>query len=154
MRTHEPPWFPVAVQALIHLANADKGCSSAEMAPHLQAHAAFLRRVLAQLGRAGLISAREGRAGGYSLARPAAAITLADVYLAVQPFAGAEDEAGTCDAVNEAAPETHAALAAALAEVDGDVDRARLEVLSHYAIASILDRVHAIDREQRGLPLL
>lgn len=147
MRTHEAPWFPVAVQALIHLARADKECSSAEMAPHLQAHAAFLRRVLAQLGRAGLIQAREGRAGGYSLARPADAITLADVYLAALPCATAEDDAEPC------APATHAALLAALEEVDAAVDRARLEVLNHYTIASILDRAHAIDRERRGLPL-
>jgi Rrf2 family protein len=47
-------------------------------------HAVFLRRILGDLVAAGLVSAQEGRAGGYRLARPAEAITLADVYRAVE----------------------------------------------------------------------
>ena len=45
-------WFPLAVQALVRLAQADAACSSSAMAPDLNAHAVFLRRVLTQLGRA------------------------------------------------------------------------------------------------------
>ena len=42
-----------------------------------------MRRILTQLGRAGLTRAREGAGGGTVLARPAAAITLRDVYHAI-----------------------------------------------------------------------
>jgi Rrf2 family transcriptional repressor of oqxAB len=41
--------------------------------------------VLRQLAAAGLIEAREGRGGGYRLARPPAAITLAEVYRVMEP---------------------------------------------------------------------
>jgi Rrf2 family transcriptional regulator, repressor of oqxAB len=76
-------WFPVAVQALVYLAQSDAACSSSAMAPELNAHAVFRRRVLAQLGRANQIEAREGRDGGYRLARSPEQITLAVVYRAV-----------------------------------------------------------------------
>jgi Rrf2 family protein len=144
--TREAPWFPVAVQALLLLARSESACSSAEMAPHLQAHAAFLRRVLAQLGRAGLIQAREGRAGGYHLARAPETITLADVHQAALPLDSASC-ATDCPAESYA---THAALKLALDEIDASVDRARLEVLSHYTIASVLDRAREVDHELRA----
>ena len=76
-------WFPVAVQALVYLAQPEVACSSSAMAPELNVHAVFLRRVLAQLGRANLIEAREGRDGGHRLARSPEQITLAEVYRAV-----------------------------------------------------------------------
>jgi Rrf2 family protein len=41
--------------------------------------------VLRQLASAGLIEAREGRGGGYRLARPARRITLAEVYRVMEP---------------------------------------------------------------------
>src|SRR5947209_19506566 len=81
--SHGPGWFPVAVQALVVLAETDGSCSSSSMAQDLKAHAVYLRRVLAQLVRANLIQAREGRDGGYRLARSADDITLAEVYQAV-----------------------------------------------------------------------
>lgn len=44
----------------------------------------FLGKVLKELVRKGLLKSQRGRAGGYVLGRPAAAITLADVVLAVE----------------------------------------------------------------------
>lgn len=43
-----------------------------------------MRRVMAPLVRANLVEAREGRDGGYLLAKAAHLITVADVYRALQ----------------------------------------------------------------------
>src|SRR5258708_29315284 len=88
---HPPGWFPVAVQALVAIAGTEGHCSSAAMAQDLNAHAVFVRRVLAQLARANIVQAREGRDGGYRLARSADQITLAEVYQAVKVADAAED---------------------------------------------------------------
>ena len=88
-----PPRFNVAVQILVRLAGAGGVCPSAEIASQVQGHATFLRRVLAPLVQAGIVEAREGRVGGYSLARPAEKISLADVYVALKAGAALPDQA-------------------------------------------------------------
>lgn len=77
--------FAMAAHALAVLAQSREGYSSAFVASSVNTHAVFLRRILGELVAAGLVAAREGRAGGYRLARPAGEITLADVYRAVEP---------------------------------------------------------------------
>ncbi|WP_108670595.1 RrF2 family transcriptional regulator [Peribacillus acanthi] len=77
-------WFGYAIQALVVLATYEGICPSAEMAGKLESRSAFLRKILTYLVKGELIRAKEGRDGGYSLARPADQITLADVYKAMQ----------------------------------------------------------------------
>jgi Rrf2 family transcriptional regulator, repressor of oqxAB len=77
--------FAMAVHALAVLAQTDEGYPSAYIAGSVNTHAVFLRRILRELVGAGLVEAREGRTGGYRLARPAEQITLADVYRAIEP---------------------------------------------------------------------
>ncbi len=77
--------FAMAVHALAVLAQDPDGYPSEYLAGSVNTHAVFLRRVLRRLAEAGLIAAREGRGGGYRLARPPEAVTLADVYRAVEP---------------------------------------------------------------------
>jgi Rrf2 family protein len=77
--------FAMAAHALAVLANAREGLPSAYIASSVNTHAVFLRRILRDLVGAGLVVAREGRSGGYRLARPPARISLADVYRAVEP---------------------------------------------------------------------
>lgn len=56
--------------------------------------AKYLENLLADLRRARLIASQRGVHGGYRLARPAAAITLADVIRAIDgPLAGVRDSA-------------------------------------------------------------
>lgn len=43
----------------------------------------YVRSAMSDLRRAGIVSTRRGRVGGYRLARPAAQITLADIIRAV-----------------------------------------------------------------------
>ena len=131
--SHGPGWFPVAVQALVVLAETDGHCSSSAMAQDLKAHAVYLRRVLAQLVRANLIQAREGRDGGYRLARSADHITLAEVYQAVVVADPAEHTTGT-SGVNE---RVHSVLD----EIGVEAEHYLLELLSHHTLASVLERV-------------
>jgi Rrf2 family transcriptional regulator, repressor of oqxAB len=77
--------FAMAAHALALLAQTEAGYPSAYIAGSVNTHAVFLRRILRDLVAAGLVAAREGRTGGYRLARPASRITLADVYRAVEP---------------------------------------------------------------------
>lgn len=75
----------MAAHALAVLAQSAEGYPSAHLASSVNTHAVFLRRILRDLVAAGLVEAREGRTGGYRLARPAARISLAEVYRAVEP---------------------------------------------------------------------
>jgi Rrf2 family protein len=121
----------VAVQALVAIAGTEGRCSSVAMAQDLNAHAVFVRRVLAQLARANIVQAHEGRDGGYRLARSADQITLAEVYQAVK----------VADAAEETACGVHARVKGVLDEIEAEAEQHLLEVLGQHTLTSVLDRV-------------
>jgi Rrf2 family protein len=123
-------WFRVAVQALVILAVSDDACSSSSIAEDVDAHAVFLRRVLAQLARVKIVAAREGRDGGYRLARPADKITLADVYQAVNLAATVDELAADHCGLPE--------IDAVLDDVADKLEQQTVKVLGQYTIASIV----------------
>jgi Rrf2 family transcriptional regulator, repressor of oqxAB len=125
-------WFNVAVQALVVLAETDGACPSGTLAKELKAHEVFLRRVLAQLVRIQIVEAREGRHGGYSLARPADRITLAQIYKAVKS-ANSTEEAAAGRGMN-------VGVQAALDEIGDEVEACLLDVLEHYTIAQVMEQ--------------
>ena len=135
-----PGWFGIAVHAAVLLARSGDVCSSASMACSLHSHAAFLRRVLAQVVRAGIVEAREGRDGGYRLARPADPITLAEIYRAVKssgpdPLSPPEPPADGPFALG---------LRAALDELTDEAEARIVAFLEGYTIASIEQRALAL----------
>ncbi len=78
-----------ALIGLMHLARQDEGASSArELASIYGMPQDLLAKVLQKLTRSGLVVSRQGMKGGYSLARPAEAITVARVIEVVegQPY--------------------------------------------------------------------
>jgi Rrf2 family protein len=77
-------WFGYALQSLAILAVHDGVCPSCEIAVKMESQATLLRRIMAQLSKYNLVVAKEGRDGGYLLAKPASQITFADVYRALQ----------------------------------------------------------------------
>ena len=80
MNTH----FAVAIHVLVFIAEQGGAPVTSEtVAGSVGTNPSFVRRILAQLGRAGLTAAQEGKRGGTVLARPAERITLRDVYHAV-----------------------------------------------------------------------
>jgi len=74
----------LALHTLGHMAGEpDRIQTSAEIADHAGTNAVVVRRVLGRLRKAGLLISEKGHAGGWRLARAPSAITLADVYLAL-----------------------------------------------------------------------
>lgn len=74
-----------AVRAMVELADAPTGALlTAEQLAHAQSiPMPFLGDILAALRRSGLVLGHRGRDGGYSLARPACEISIADVLRCV-----------------------------------------------------------------------
>lgn len=71
-----------ALKALLVLADAagdGKGLTIEEIARRSGAPKRFLEHIMLELRNAGLVQSRRGRAGGYSLLRPAGAIALGQV---------------------------------------------------------------------------
>lgn len=78
--------FAVAVHVLTLLAWAgDEPLKSDYVAGSVNTNPVVIRRILCALARAGLVTSQTGAAGGTRLARPAAEITLSEVYRAVEP---------------------------------------------------------------------
>jgi Rrf2 family protein len=74
----------MSVHALALLSQTRDGYSSSYIAGSVNTHAVFLRRVLKQLVQTDFIETREGRDGGYRLAKSPEDILLSDVYKAMQ----------------------------------------------------------------------
>lgn len=72
-----------ALRAMLELAGADRPLTTDQIAQRQRIPPSYLGAILAEVRRAGLVRARRGPEGGWSLARPAAEITLADVIRAV-----------------------------------------------------------------------
>lgn len=123
--------FDVAVQALAVIARSDGACPSAVIAADLASHAAFLRRVLAQLARAGIVVVREGRAGGYRLARPPEEVSLLDVFYAVRLTDG------VAAPVDEGA-DAPDCVRTALNSVAGEAGQAVTETLRRHSLGSVM----------------
>ena len=83
--------FPIALHILTLLSKTgDELMSSDYIAGSININPALARKEIGNLRNLGLISSKEGKSGGYVLAKPATQITMADVYEAVknQPVLG------------------------------------------------------------------
>lgn len=68
-----------ALHAMLHLARKDSSATAAEIAEAERIPRKFLEQILSGLKARNLVIARRGPTGGYVLARPAGAISFADV---------------------------------------------------------------------------
>ena len=78
--------FIVAIHALSVLARSfGKGpvCSNA-IAESVHTNPVVIRRLMSELEKSAIVKSTAGRTGGFELGRPATAISLADVYGAVE----------------------------------------------------------------------
>lgn len=75
-----------AIRALVALAQVEPHAtkSATRIAAETAVPAAFLTRVLQELGKSGFVKATAGRAGGYRLARRATDVVLYDVIEALE----------------------------------------------------------------------
>ena len=80
--------FAVAAHILVSVEYATRGgevyVPSSAIAASVNTNPVFVRELLCKLNKAGLVVSKEGKGGGVQLARPASAINLADIYLAVE----------------------------------------------------------------------
>ena len=77
--------FATGVHILVLLAAEPETLqTSTSLAEHLNTNPVVIRRVLSSLQRADLILSQKGPTGGSRLSKPAKAITLADIYKAVE----------------------------------------------------------------------
>jgi Rrf2 family transcriptional repressor of oqxAB len=79
--------FPTALQIMLSLTLAEQQSvphlSSSQLAESLGANPSFVRKLLVPLVQSKLLRSQMGKAGGVRLAKPAAEITLRDIYRAV-----------------------------------------------------------------------
>lgn len=75
-----------AVMAMVDLAKFAEGRAIAlsAIAERQNLSVAYLEQIFSQLRRAGMVESVRGRSGGYRLARPASAISIAEVMSAVE----------------------------------------------------------------------
>jgi Rrf2 family protein len=74
-----------AVRALVEIALSTEGPMRADDIAAAQAiPLGFLRSILTDLRRAGLVSSQQGLSGGFRLAKPASEISLGDVFRVVE----------------------------------------------------------------------
>jgi Rrf2 family protein len=137
--------FAMAAHALALLSQSEEGYPSSYIASSVNTHAVFLRRILRDLVAAGLVVAREGRAGGYRLARPAARISLAEVYRAIEP--------GGPLAPSPAEPSVRcpvgAGMRGAFAEAAAVAEAGLLGALRGRTVADLARRAVRVGRERR-----
>jgi Rrf2 family transcriptional regulator, iron-sulfur cluster assembly transcription factor len=75
-----------AIRALFDLAFHSRGqaAQAKEIAERQRIPQRYLEQILQDLRKAGIVEARRGPRGGYALARPPEAVSLADVFRAVR----------------------------------------------------------------------
>ena len=74
-----------ALRAAVWLADHEGGQTTQQIAEATQVPSSYLSKVLQGLRRAGLVVGQRGQGGGFTLARPAAEISVLDVMDAVEP---------------------------------------------------------------------
>lgn len=73
------------IRALVFIAGSDSASAKAgEIGAAMDIPLGFLHQVMQELQRAGLVTSRPGRSGGYALARPAAEVTVRQIVEALE----------------------------------------------------------------------
>ncbi|HEX5176730.1 MAG TPA: Rrf2 family transcriptional regulator [Chthoniobacteraceae bacterium] len=132
--------FAFAVHALAMLAaHPDRKVTSEEIARSVNTHAVVIRRLMAALRQAGLITTGQGPGRGSALTRAPRAISLAALYRAVK--------VSPTFAMHPHAPNRRCPVGrniqAVLAEVALDSEEALERALAKRSIADVVGRVRA-----------
>ncbi|GAB3643746.1 Rrf2 family transcriptional regulator [Spirosoma arcticum] len=116
----------------------EKLVTSDEIAGVLSTNSVVIRRLVRQLRDAGLVVSLRGKTGGYHLSKAAAAITLLDVFLAIEgdkvdffALANRDDRPGCSPIANSIQQTLHPIFAQSLTALKLD--------LASYSIQSVLD---------------
>ena len=137
--------FSVAVHVLAMLANAGEGNVKSEyIAASVNTNAVVIRRLLGQLGQAGLVASQTGALGGTRLAKPASEISLCEIYQAVS--------CGEVFALHHNPPSQDCpvgrGIESVLCNLQKEIERSVGEKLGQYTLASVMSMVHQGVNEQ------
>ncbi|MFM0015442.1 Rrf2 family transcriptional regulator [Paraburkholderia sediminicola] len=139
--------FSTAFQMVLSVALADQDgfrCTSKVLADGLDANPSFIRQLLVPLRRDAIIDASVGKGGGLRLARPAASITLRDIYASItgeKRFLPARPSAQPRCRVS-------ANIEPLFEKVAADADRALLDSLERRNVAEALSELLRLDKER------
>lgn len=129
--------LPVALHVAAVLGyHGDTLVTSDMLATSIGTNPVVVRRILADLVRAGIVESRRGKAGGARLARAARDIPLVEIYRAIDgagPFCLPKPGDDTC-VVARCMPDI-------VGELIDDIDQAIEHRLERYTVADLLTRV-------------
>ena len=130
--------FGLAIHALVALDHAKATLSSEQLARTACTNPARLRRILSRLRAAGLISAKEGPAGGYTLLRDADGIPLSEILSAMQTDLIAPTYGGTA---MDAGCIEESGMAEVMEDLARTLNAACMDSLRAVTLADISERV-------------
>lgn len=137
--------FAVAIHTAGMLALDERSSITSEtIARSVSTNPVVVRRVIALLAKNGLVAVRKGKGGGATLARPAAEITLGEIYKATEPPAllPIPRMSGTIR-LGPGKPECAVgrAVAPVLTEFFAHAESGMLKRLSDFTLADFIDAV-------------
>lgn len=127
--------FGFGLQALIVLAHHTELCTSVQIAEAIQCESTALRKILSQLGEAGIIEVRQGRAGGYQLARQPENITLFEIYTSLHEAEPQWDRMLDTTGEHLFGQQVNQVFQ----KIMGDINEQVIRVLGSYTVADLLD---------------
>lgn len=121
------------MRAVLYLAEKGSICSSREVADEMSIPRDYLIQLAQLLRNAGIIHARPGKNGGYSLAKDASNISMLDVFNALQNERPRSERKEAEDA-NDLLQDITAACSA--------VEREMEEYMSSITLQNMIERIH------------
>lgn len=131
----------VALHVLVHLVESREPATSESLAACVQTNPVVVRRTMAGLRAAGLVTSTAGHGGGWTLARDPAAISLGDVTAALgERMLFAVDIAGP----RGPGCRVRQAVSGALDDFLQDAEALLIARLGTISLADLAARVHAL----------
>lgn len=121
------------MRAVLYLAEKGSICSSREVADEMSIPRDYLIQLVQLLRNAGIIHARPGKNGGYSLAKDASEISMLDIFNALQNDRLRSERKEAEDASNLLQDITAACSA---------VEREMEEYMSSITLQNMIERIH------------
>ena len=90
--------FSIAVHALVYLNHMERVLSSEELAQNVCTNPVLVRKVMSKLKKAGIVTTKGGKSGGYAFASDAETLTLETIAEAIDAhFVGSPWRSGDMD---------------------------------------------------------
>lgn len=121
------------MRAVLYLAEKGSICSSREVADEMSIPRDYLIQLAQLLRNAGIIHARPGKSGGYSLAKDASEISMLDIFNALQNDR-LRSERKEAEDVSDLLQDITAACSA--------VEREMEEYMSSITLQNMIERIH------------